>query len=85
MIELHHPVHGTKHAYLESEAAADEKNGWVRAGMVQPTIVPRDPYFAEHLSEPRVDMEALSKLYEAKFGKKPHHRMKAETIAEKLK
>lgn len=30
MIRLTHPVHGVKHAIVEQEAIADEKNGWVR-------------------------------------------------------
>jgi hypothetical protein len=30
VIYLRHPVHGTKVACAESEAAYDEKNGWVR-------------------------------------------------------
>ena len=30
MIRLTHPVHGVKHAIVEQEAMADEKNGWVR-------------------------------------------------------
>jgi hypothetical protein len=29
-ILLTHPKHGSKFAMLESEALADEKNGWVR-------------------------------------------------------
>lgn len=37
IIELVHPLHGTKHAYLEAEAAADEKNGWKR--LVKTTAV----------------------------------------------
>jgi len=31
MIYLKHPQHGEKFALVESEAAADEKNGWVRS------------------------------------------------------
>lgn len=31
MIYLKHPQHGEKFALVESEAVADEKNGWVRA------------------------------------------------------
>lgn len=31
MICLTHPLHGTKHAYAEAEALADEKNGWTRS------------------------------------------------------
>lgn len=30
VIYLRHPAHGTKVAIAEDEAAADEKNGWVR-------------------------------------------------------
>jgi hypothetical protein len=30
IIYLAHPVHGRKIAYIEMEAIADEKNGWVR-------------------------------------------------------
>lgn len=30
MIYLKHEVHGRKIAYIEMEAEADEKNGWVR-------------------------------------------------------
>lgn len=30
MIYLSHPNHGVKVAYLEAEAVADEKAGWVR-------------------------------------------------------
>lgn len=30
MIHLRHPNHGVKVAYLEAEAVADERNGWVR-------------------------------------------------------
>jgi len=30
VIYLKHPVHGTKVACMEAEAAADERNGWSR-------------------------------------------------------
>lgn len=30
MIWLKHDLHGVKNCYLENEAIADEKNGWVR-------------------------------------------------------
>ena len=45
MIYLEHPQHGIKIAYLEAEAAADEKNGWTRCAPVGSTvpIVPSDP------------------------------------------
>lgn len=35
-IYLRHPVHGDKVAVLEQEAAADEKNGWVRYTVSEP-------------------------------------------------
>ena len=38
-IYLTHPLHGAKHAYAESEALADEKNGWVRQEETAPTVV----------------------------------------------
>lgn len=40
VIYLRHPVHGTKVACAESEAAYDEKNGWVRYDLddVEPPV-----------------------------------------------
>lgn len=37
VIYLSHPVHGTKVAISEVEAAADEKNGWSRYNPDTPT------------------------------------------------
>lgn len=90
MIEMNHPIHGTKHAYLEAEAVQDEKNGWKRVNPSVTTVAittdaqtftaDRDPIYV-----PLASRDELAAEYEAKFGKKPHHKMKAETIAEKLK
>ena len=96
MIHLSHPLHGQKHAYSELEAAADEKNGWMRK--VQPRGTP-------HVTESQVPDTAkaletgdagvasshesaaleLKDQYIAKFGKKPHWKMKPETIEAALK
>lgn len=70
MIYLTHPLHGAKHAYSEPEAVADEKNGWVRQ--------------IETLVE-TFERTNFSERYEAKFGKKPHHRMAQSTIEAALK
>jgi len=37
-IYLKHPRHGTKVAIAESEAVADEKNGWERYDVAAPTV-----------------------------------------------
>lgn len=76
LIFLTHPVHGAKHALSESEALADEKNGWVRT--TQEVIVGLAVDAAPiTLSE---DLTELHNAYEAKFGKRPHHRMIKSTI-----
>ena len=57
MIHLIHPVHGAKIAYVEAEAAMDEKNGWMRVAQLETVpevstgIVPMDPYFKAQLEE----------------------------------
>ena len=81
MIQLTHPVHGTKHAYLEAEALADEKNGWVRAGKEAKPVEEAPPL---EIAAPDA-REVLAEAYRQKFGKKPHHKMTAKTIAEALK
>jgi len=64
MIFQIHPDHGKHIAYIPAEAAYNEKQGW------------RTVTEAEFYGKP-VDEVAL---YVAKFGKKPHHKMKPETI-----
>ena len=39
MIYLKHEIHGKKIAYMEMEAVADEKNGWVRYTLDTPVEV----------------------------------------------
>ncbi len=43
VIYLWHPVHGTKVATLEAEAIADEKNGWARFSVDEPTPAMEEP------------------------------------------
>lgn len=88
MIHLSHPQHGQKIAYLEAEAVADEKNGWVRASKEEPKLVVRilDRDMEKDVLAPEpMNRDFVSAQYLAKFGKKPHHRMSDKTIAEKLK
>jgi len=42
VIYMRHPVHGTKVAIAENEAAADEANGWVREN-VGALLTPETP------------------------------------------
>ena len=80
MIRLtHKKTGGRKIAYLEAEAVADEKNGWVRD----------IPNLQKTVTEiPAVEMavsNTLSEQYEKKFGKKPHHRLSNKSIEAALK
>lgn len=45
----------------------------------KPVVAP-----VEKPAEVDVDLEAARQLYTEKFGEKPHHKMKFETILEKL-
>lgn len=78
-IYLSHARHGKKIAIDLKEADADKKNGWRE--------VTQDEYFnrkpkAEPKPEPEkkpIDADLVSQ-YEAKHGKKPHHRMSEDSI-----
>jgi hypothetical protein len=87
-IHLEHPQHGRKIAYLQKEAEADKKNGWVEVTKEQfyhrpkkEIPVVKQEEVAQKLDDER---EKLVSEYEAKFGKKPHHRMNETTIREAL-
>ena len=63
---------------FDSDDFPTEETGWYH-----------DPYAAmEGKQEDRwaedIDREVLEKMYEAEFGKKPHHRMKDESIIKAL-
>jgi hypothetical protein len=74
MIYLKHPDHGIKVAYLESEIAADKKNGWTEMDMEeQSEVTGLNPGVA-------AVADSIEARYEKKYGKRPHHKMKRETI-----
>lgn len=81
-------THGYHIAMTESEAKANEENGWktvTEAEFYKRDSVPRETL---EESQPEDDEEipraVLVDLYKSKFGKKPHGRMTDESIKEKL-
>jgi hypothetical protein len=93
VIYLDHPKHGSKVACAESEALADEKNGWVRrklAALLQAAPeaareTENPPANALIRTEPDADeLVSLRIRYEAKTGTKPHHRKSAATLRAEL-
>ena len=76
-IYLVHARHGKKIAMQINEAEADKKNGWKE--------VTQEEFFPKKAEPKKAEKdEALSAQYEAKFGKKPHHRMTDTSISEAL-
>lgn len=69
---LKHPVHGKKIASLRAEAENDKKNGWVE-------VTNGEFYGKQEEKEEKTHGDIVSRYVE-KFGKKPHHKMKPETI-----
>ena len=68
-----HPVHGFTHAYNNNDIAYLEKLGW----SVEPN--------AETVAAmTEADEIVIRKAYFDKFGKKPHHMAKLETIKKAL-
>ena len=81
VIYMKHPQHGTKVAIAESEAVADEANGWMRFDVTAhempvdaPKSVPEDIH----------DIDTLRAKYETRFGKPPDMRWKASTLLMEL-
>lgn len=74
MIYQVHESHGKHIAYNTLEATSNNANGW--------KTVTEAEFYAEYKKPPKSD--DLSARYEAKFGKKPHHKMKPESIEEAL-
>ena len=71
---MSHPKHGRMPVYSQTEIDYNAKNGWV-LDEEKPVLQVAYP----------VSRETMIEQYEAKFGKKPHHRMKQETIENALK
>lgn len=75
MIYQIHPQHGYHMAVTKTEADSNEKAGWKT--VTEAEFYDRKPKLSSEVSAEVDDLEAR---YEQKHGKKPHHRMKRETI-----
>lgn len=73
IVRLKHEKHGIKYVYHEGELASDLKLGWTVDEEPLPVVT----------EEEEIDQATID-LYQSKFGKKPHHRMKLETILAEL-
>ena len=75
-----HPDHGRHIAYDSNEEQRNIENGWA--------TVTEDEFYAEMRNKQKESKESgrdeLVDAYIDKFGKKPHHAMKSETIQAKL-
>ncbi len=73
-------------AYSEQEAKANNENGWTTVTEKQFYDIKRYPS-VENLDNPVNEPDELTELkmaYQNKFGKSPHHAMKAATIKKAL-
>lgn len=82
MIRMEHPLHGIKHALLESEAEADEKNGWRRAPELDASTFAAHDDIDLKLSP---DADDPAERYEAIFGRLPDGRWSRARIIAELK
>ena len=81
IIHMVHPLHGEMDVYTEAEVTANEKNGWKR--FVKPEIPAVETVQVNDVKN--VNTLSIHEQYQAKFGKKPHHRMSQSTIEAALK
>ncbi len=72
MIYQVHKNHGRHIAYSEAEAKTNRENGWSDVAEVE--------FYPRKMAVIADDLGELTKAYKEKFGKNPHHKMKAETI-----
>ena len=73
MIFQVHSEHGRHIAYSPTEAENNEKNGW--------KTISKEEFFGEQVSKDTDSSDGdLIAAYLQKFGKKPHHKMKIDTI-----
>ena len=82
IIHMVHPLHGEMDVYTEAEVTANEKNGWKR---VIKQEIPAVETIHINTGVQSVNTLSLHEQYQAKFGKKPHHRMNQSTIEAALK
>lgn len=88
MFFMFHEKHGHKIAYSTNEKERDEKVGWKNVTEEQfydrgsKKAKSQEPESPEAQVDP-VRLDLIAK-YEAKFGKKPHHKSSNETIEKQL-
>lgn len=80
VIYLRNPEGGSKVALCEEEANYDEQNGWMRYNVG--TLL--TPASTAPVIEYQEDIQELRDMWQAKFGKKPHHKKTAETLRKEL-
>ncbi len=78
-IYMTHPQHGAMHVYSDEDAKRNIANGWERTGEPCAAPAPVDNEPPQVVNAP-VTRETLASQYEAKFGRKPHHKMLPATI-----
>jgi hypothetical protein len=84
VIYMEHPKHGNKVACSESEAQRDESNGWKRYKLAALLQSPVNALVTKPIDEQVESIESLRKVYEEKFGRKPHHKKNTETLKKEL-
>jgi len=62
VIYLKHPVHGSKVAIAELEAAYDETHGWVRYDPNEKPVVPEKPTVKPKPTPPASVLSAIKKV-----------------------
>lgn len=82
IIYMTHPQHGAMHVYAEAHAVENEKNGWVRATEEKNSC---NAAYVQVEQTQQTQIEGVSSQspidkYIEKYGQRPHHRMKPETI-----
>lgn len=73
MIYQVHEKHGHHMAFNKLEADANEKRGWR-------TVSEAEFYKRDEKKKIEAIVDDLEERYEKKYGKRPHHRMKRESI-----
>jgi hypothetical protein len=77
MIYQIHNQHGYHMAFNKAEAESNEKRGW--------RTVSEAEFYNRGKAEIKELVDDLEERYEKKHGKRPHHRMKRESIEAALK
>lgn len=83
---MEHPLHG-RMPVTQTEVKANELSGW----KLTPALTREDILKLKGLVEPKVvepteaeEVDTPEDAYERKFGKKPHHLMKLDTVIKRL-